>query len=95
MGVSNYKLSTMALNSARFSYISPAGLVTSSEYDRIRSDVDCNVKDVGNCDLLNLVDGGYFENFGAETALEIAALARRKMPSDMELILVQISSNPD
>ncbi len=49
------RLSTAALNSARFTYVSPAG----------------SVHDAGGKLLSHVVDGGYFENSGAQTALDV------------------------
>ena len=39
------------------------------------------------------MDGGYFENFGATTGLDIAVLARRALPATSKIIFVQISSD--
>ena len=43
----------------------------------------------------HVIDGGYFENYGAETAREIVELAPLKLGSDLEPILIQISSDPE
>jgi hypothetical protein len=51
-------LSTAALLSARFTYVSPAGLIDTHRTDAPR--------------WIRLVDGGYFDNSGAVTAQEIA-----------------------
>jgi hypothetical protein len=51
-------LSTAALLSARFTYVSPAALI--------------NTHDLRRPSWLRLVDGGYFDNSGAVTAQEIA-----------------------
>ena len=74
------RASTAAHNSARFSYVSPAG-------------------DLGG-DRGSVIDGGYFENYGALTALEIARAAsyelnvvRRESPR-VKLVIVMISSDP-
>src|SRR5262249_7538403 len=58
------RLSTAAHNSARFPLISPPG--------EVRDQTD-NVVD-------RIVDGGFFENFGAQTALEIATAIRAVDP---------------
>ncbi len=50
------RASTAAHNSARFSYVSPAG-------------------DLGNGNG-SVIDGGYFENYGALSALELARAAK-------------------
>lgn len=47
------RVSTAALNSARFSYVSPAGTLNQD---------GCTEHHMGH-----IIDGGYFENFGAET----------------------------
>lgn len=72
----NIRLSTAVTNSARFTYVSPAGLLQ-------------NGKSNGH-----IVDGGYFENFGAETASEIAEFLEPRLKDGTELIRIQISSDP-
>ena len=71
------RASTAAHNSARFTYVSPAG-------------------DLGH-GKGSLIDGGYFENYGALSALELARAARvalkDKMPS-VKLVILMISSDP-
>ena len=57
-------LGTAALNSARFTYVSPPGTLP------------CSKEKAGFmtsfwCDNGHVVDGGYFENFGAITALQL------------------------
>lgn len=72
--------STAALNSARFTYVSPAGTLKRED------------KQVGH-----IVDGGYFENFGAVTAQDmlnavldaLAAKGKKARP-----VLIQISNEP-
>ena len=71
------RASTAAHNSARFTYISPAG------------------------DLRNkhgsVIDGGYFENYGALSALELARAARLELKDKkpgVKLIILMISSDP-
>jgi hypothetical protein len=84
------RLSTAAHNSARFTYVSPAGgLVDAQKRPRNNGYV---------------IDGGYFENFGAETALELARKAIDAIESDesinpehkrlVKLVVLQISSDP-
>ncbi len=71
------RTSTAAHNSARFTYISPAG-------------------DLGETKG-SVIDGGYFENYGALTALEIARAARlalKKETPGVKLIVLMISSDP-
>jgi len=72
------RASTAAHNSARFTYISPAG------------------------DLRNkhgsVIDGGYFENYGALSALELARAARLELKDKkpgVKLVILMISSDPD
>ena len=72
--------STAALNSARFTYVSPAGTLKR-----------------GNKGVGHIVDGGYFENFGAVTAQEmltavldaLAVNGKKARP-----VLIQISNEP-
>ena len=74
---SDIRASTAAHNSARFSYVSPAG-------------------DLGN-DNGSVIDGGYFENYGALTALEIARAAQATLKRDnakVKLVFLLISSDP-
>jgi hypothetical protein len=81
------RLSTAAHNSARFTYVSPAGdLISATEPHRNKGYV---------------IDGGYFENYGAETALELARTAIQainesepKGGNKVKLVLLQISSDP-
>lgn len=71
------RLSTAALNSARFPVISPPGSI----YQESRDVVD------------RIVDGGYFENFGAQSALELARAMMDVAPRLAPFILV-ISNDP-
>ncbi len=86
------RTSTAANNSARFPVIGPGGTLT--------TDSPNGPKD-------RIVDGGYFENFGAATALDIlrdlAATPRPQSASSAlgntvgshKFIVIQISSDPD
>lgn len=56
-------LSTVVHNTARFPYISPAGLLRRADTPREH--------------WLRLVDGGYFDNSGALTATELLAIVQR------------------
>lgn len=81
---SDVRLSTAAHNSARFTYVSPAGnLISATEPSHNRGYV---------------IDGGYFENYGAETALELASEAIEAIDPEHEnkvkLVVLQISSDP-
>ena len=74
------RVSTAALNSARFPYVSPAGTLLRDGHN------------VGH-----IVDGGYFENFGAVTALETLRAALRALGEAgkwAEPFLIQISNDP-
>jgi hypothetical protein len=73
------RLSTAALMSARFTYVSPAGLLP----------------DDGG----HVVDGGYFENSGAATALEVLyevedAIDHEKWPEPVLPIVIEIRNGP-
>jgi len=72
------RLSTAAHNSARFPLISPPGSVRNKE-QRI---VD------------RIVDGGYFENYGALSAKELA-LAIHAIQPDLNPLVIVISNDPN
>jgi len=72
------QLSTAAHNSARFPFISPAGSVRNR--DHIIVD--------------RIVDGGYFENYGALSAKELALAVHAIQPELAPFVLV-ISNDPD
>jgi hypothetical protein len=77
---SDVRASTAAHNSARFTYVSPAG-------------------DLGHRSG-SVIDGGYFENFGALSALELANAAARALNANpnkpkVKLVILMISSDPD
>lgn len=79
---SDVRLSTAAHNSARFTYVSPAGnLFSTTKQNRGY-----------------IIDGGYFENYGAQTTLELARKAIDAIDPDREnkvkLVVLQISSDP-
>ena len=94
---------TAAVNSARFPYVSPPGTLpckkgsdqsaVSRTFEAIFGDFFCNNGHV--------LDGGYFENFGAVTALELvrAALADSYRPDQgsfkIRPVIILISSDPD
>lgn len=71
------RLSTAALNSARFPVISPPGSIHQADADIVD----------------RIVDGGYFENFGAQSALELAQAVVDVEPQLAPFILV-ISNDP-
>ncbi|MGO7347796.1 hypothetical protein ACCS92_10710 [Rhizobium ruizarguesonis] len=79
---SDVRASTAAHNSARFSYISPAGDLG---------------KDSEGMNYGSVIDGGYFENYGALTALELANAARSELnekTQEVKLVVLMISSDP-
>ena len=76
--LNDVRLSTAAHNSARFPLISPPGEVR----DQLNNVVD------------RIVDGGYFENFGAQTALELATAIRTVEPKLVPFVLI-ISNDPE
>jgi hypothetical protein len=78
-GGNDVRLSTAAHNSARFPLISPPGSV--------RSNVDQSIVD-------RIVDGGYFENYGALGAKELALAIHAVRPQLAPLVIV-ISNDPD
>jgi len=71
------RLSTAAHNSARFPLLSPPGSIT-----------DANGRIVDR-----LVDGGYFENFGAQTAAELAS-AIKALDADLNPFILILSNDP-
>lgn len=76
-------LSTAALNSARFTYVTPAGrLVRASDGE----------------DMGHVLDGGYFENYGAVTTTELimeVANVAQELKQKIRPIVIQITSDPD
>jgi hypothetical protein len=82
----NVRLSTAALLSARFPFISPAGTIRMSALD---TDAKPGPRDSQFGD--EVVDGGYFENSGLTTAREVAAALKAKglMP-----VVLSISNDP-
>ena len=76
--LNDVRLSTAASNSARFPLISPAGTIR---------DKDKRIID-------RIVDGGYFENYGALSAKELALAVHASDPTLFPLVVV-ISNDPD
>ena len=71
------RASTAAHNSARFTYVSPAGNLGYKKG--------------------SVIDGGYFENYGALSALEVARAARVALKNEqpgVKLVVLMISSDP-
>jgi hypothetical protein len=85
---SDLRASTVAHNSARFTYVSPAGKLVPKSGPGLSSDI---------ANRGYVIDGGYFENYGALTALELAKSARREIENvggSVKLVILQISSDP-
>ncbi|HEX7081521.1 MAG TPA: hypothetical protein VF329_10940 [Gammaproteobacteria bacterium] len=86
-------LSTAVHNSARFTYVSPAGTVR-------RRDRAVDVDGRTESEWIRLVDGGYFENSGAVTAAEILDSVRDDKPAlsargiEIEPVVIHISNDP-
>ena len=88
------RMSTAADNSARFPIIGPAGTLRR----------DGTAQENGHCNFDRafdrIVDGGYFENFGAASALDLLqaldslACAREAGPCNLDVLVIQISSDP-
>ena len=79
-------LSEVVLNSARFTYVSPAGSLQSM------------AKDAPLPSRVQLVDGGYFENSGTTTLLEVMRELRKLAASrdiPLRFIVLHISNDPD
>lgn len=76
--LNDVRLSTAAHNSARFPFVSPPG----------------EVRNQANNVVDRIVDGGYFENFGAQTALELANAMRAIDPQLVPFVLI-ISNDPE
>jgi len=73
---------TAAHNAARFPFISPAG-----RFNVARTN--------GSAAERQLLDGGYFENYGAETALDLLKAVRRVGLQNVEPVIVVISNSAD
>jgi len=71
---SEIRPSTAAHNSARFTYVSPAGTLA---------------------DGTHLVDGGYFENFGAVTGSEVLKAGIRRWGRAIHPVAILISNDPN
>lgn len=77
-GGGSLSLAAIVHNSARFTWMSPAG----------RFDED------SNCPGLRVVDGGYFENSGTATAADIVSAVRQRYGDRVRPIVVQIRNDP-
>jgi hypothetical protein len=100
------RASTAAHNSARFSYISPAGdlgrrrgpAVDSTGWPTNWESLKTALKSWRTEWNGSVIDGGYFENFGALSALELARHAKAALDEEkaqVKLVVVMISSDPD
>jgi hypothetical protein len=80
-GNKEIRASTAALNSARFTYVSPAGRIFNGE------------KFLGH-----VLDGGYFENYGARSLRDLRAKLTRLFPDwdrNRKIILIEIVNDTD
>jgi hypothetical protein len=93
---SDVRASTAAHNSARFSYVSPTGYLARRQdpaRDYLNSWKEAWINWNGS-----VIDGGYFENYGALTALELARAAEATLNAEnphVKLVILMISSDPD
>jgi hypothetical protein len=71
-------LATAAHNTARFPYVSPAG--------RLRA--------ASGADQGHIVDGGYFENSGADTARDVIGVLRAAFPQ-LRFVVLVLRNTPD
>lgn len=82
------RASTAAHNSARFSYVSPAGRITAGNCD--------SQSQLAHFENTHLVDGGYFENYGAATARELLQWLMEHAENQgitLKPIVIQISND--
>lgn len=82
-------LSEAALNSARFTYVSPAGTLETAPPAGVTPPVP---------NRLQLVDGGYFENSGATTLIEVKRRLRTLAEArglSLRFIVLHISNDPE
>jgi heme exporter protein D len=100
---SDVRASTAAHNSARFSYISPAGNLGRRK-DPAEESKSWRLADLSGWKRWlagwngSVIDGGYFENYGALTALELARAAEAILitqKANVKLVILMISSDPD
>ncbi|MEQ1577766.1 MAG: hypothetical protein ABL894_08940 [Hyphomicrobium sp.] len=91
-------LSTAAVLSARFPWITPAGWFY--EHEAAASDQAVSGQREGGTKLrkIRLVDGGYFENSGVATALDLmqeidAALEQKNLASEVEVYLIVLTTS--
>jgi hypothetical protein len=80
--IKDIRLSTAATMSARFPFISPPGVIVGKDGEDGERIVD------------RVVDGGYYENFGATTAMELAHALRDRNFKLKPPIILLITNNP-
>jgi hypothetical protein len=76
-------LAGLAHHSARFPVISPAGTIQEIDADGERSSA------------FRLVDGGYFDNSGIQSLMELIGYLRSTTDRDFEPILILLRNSPD
>ena len=86
-------LSTAAILSARFPWLTPPGWF----YERRVSPVECGAPDKPSLEKIHLVDGGYIDNSGITTSLNIIGEIRReiedaKLQPDVKINLIVLTS---
>ncbi|GEM_PF-1579908 len=89
-------ISTAINNTARFPYLEPAGELAVGKQER--PTLDQRYQPDGTA--REIIDGGYFDNEGLQTALDLAAWLRREGPSQaqgrpVEPIIVQATADGD
>ncbi len=88
----DFSLATAVTNSARFPVISPAGAISCDRASGGLLADAWNFFTGGGREVVDhVVDGGYFENFGATTAMN---LARALATFDLAPVVLVISNNP-
>jgi hypothetical protein len=85
---SDLRVSTTAHNSARFTYVSPAGTFLRTPLGDPGSPYGCALGD--RCE--HVVDGGYFDNSGGITAAEIVNLIRHRPGITPYVLVIRYSA---
>ena len=85
------RLGTAALNSARFTFVSPPATLPCSEKQKGQIGFLKRLF----CDNGHVVDGGYFENFGAVTALQLLNAAQKSFAETTQIrpLVILISND--
>jgi hypothetical protein len=93
-------LSTAVHNSARFTLVSPLGTVNACR--DAKGLVDCRTPGAKRETWGRIVDGGYFENSGAETARDLTAVLKDKIGEfnargghEVRLVVILITNDPE